>query len=298
MIAARLNMRFPGERVKAVTLSYDDQSEQDIKLVEILNKNGMKATFNISTGLYSSEGKQFNKGQICRRMTRQRAIELYKNSGHEVAVHGYSHSFLTQMPVSSVNREVFTDRINLESDFETDVRGMAYPFGDSSYSEEVANAVKACGIVYSRMTSSTKNFMLPTDWYRWYPTCKHQSACLMELAEKFLADTTNKEPKLFYLWGHSFEFDMDGNWNVIENFCELMGNRDDVWYATNIEIYDYVQAYKRLVWTADMRRVYNPSAISVSFQYHTIEDSKEIKRTYSVGAGETLVLTQGTEAEF
>ena len=118
----------------------------------------------------------------------------------------------------------------------------------------------------------------------------------MELAKKFVENTINKEPMLFYLWGHSFEFDEDDNWNVIENFCELIGNRDDIWYATNIEIYDYVQAYRRLVWTADMRRVYNPSAIPVSFQYHTIEDSGEIKQTYTVGAGEALVLTQSMEA--
>ena len=292
MIAARLNLRFPGERVKAVTFSYDDQSEQDIRLVDILNKNGMKGTFNISTGLYSPEGKQFAAGANCRRMTRKRAVELYKDSPHEVAVHGYSHAYLTQMHPSAVTREVFADRMSLESDFERDVRGMAYPFGDASYSEEVANALTACGIVYSRMTTSTRSFRLPADWLRWYPTCKHQSAQLMELAEKFLADTANKEPMLFYLWGHSFEFDADGNWDVIERFCELMGNRDDVWYATNIEIYDYVQAYQRLVWTADMRRVYNPSAIPVSFQYHTLEDGGEIKRTYTVGAGETLVLTQ------
>ena len=178
-------MRFPGERVKAVTLSYDDQSEQDIRLIKLLDKNGMKGTFNISTGLYSYEGKQFKESSFCRRMTRKRAIELYKDSGHEVAVHGYSHPYLAQMPSSAVTREVFTDRINLENDFETDVRGMAYPFGDYSYSEEIANVLKATGIVYSRMTSPTEKFRLPSDWLKWHPTCKHTEKKLMELARKF-----------------------------------------------------------------------------------------------------------------
>ena len=292
MTATRLNMRFPGERVKAVTLSYDDQSEQDIRLIEILNENKMKGTFNISTGLYSPEGKTFREGAVCRRMTRQRSIELYKNSPHEVAVHGYSHPYLVQMPSSAVTREVFADRLNLEADFETDVRGMAYPFGDYSYSEEVANALRATGIVYSRLTSATKKFRLPSDWLKWNPTCKHTEPELMALAERFIGDTNNKEPLLFYLWGHSFEFESDNNWSVIEEFCRYMGNRDDIWYATNIEIYDYVKAYERLIWTADMHRVYNPSAISVSFQYHTIAPDKEIKKTYTVGAGKTLVLTQ------
>ena len=292
MTATRLNMRFPGERVKAVTLSYDDQSEQDIRLIDILNENKMKGTFNISTGMYSPEGKTFREGAVCRRMTRQRSIELYKNSPHEVAVHGYSHPYLTQMPSSAVTREVFSDRLNLEADFETDVRGMAYPFGDYSYSEEVANALRATGIVYSRLTSATKKFRLPSDWLRWNPTCKHTEPELMALAERFVGDTNNKEPLLFYLWGHSFEFESDNNWSVIEDFCRYMGNREDIWYATNIEIYDYVKAYERLIWTADMRRVYNPSAIPVSFQYHTISPDKEIKQTYTVGAGKALILTQ------
>lgn len=292
MIATRLNMRFPGERVKAVTLSYDDQSEQDIRLIDILNKNGMRATFNLSTGLYSPEGKIFPQGAMCRRMTRNRAIELYKNSGHEVAAHGFSHPYLTQMPSSAVTREIFSDRINLEADYETDVRGMAYPFGDYSYSEEVANSLKATGIVYSRMTSATRGFRLPSDWLKWHPTCKHTDERLMELAKKFINDTANKEPMLFYLWGHSFEFEADNNWDVIEEFCDYIGGRDDIWYATNIELYDYTLAYERLIWTADMSRAYNPSAIPVSFQYHTITDSGETKKCYTVQAGDSLVLEQ------
>ena len=289
--ATRLHMRFPGERVKAVTLSYDDQSEQDIRLIELLNRYGMKATFNISTGLYSPEGKVFKEGAVCRRMTREGSVEVYKNSPHEVAVHGYSHPYLTQMPSSAVTREVFLDRINLERDFGVDVRGMAYPFGDYSYSEEVANALRATGIVYSRMTSATGKFRIPTDWLKWHPTCKHSDERLKELVKKFLGDSANKEPMLFYLWGHSFEFEADDNWNVIEEFCKAVGGREDIWYATNIEIYDYVQAYERLIWTADMRNVYNPSAIPVSFQYHTITDSEEKKETYTVNAGERIVFT-------
>lgn len=290
MIAARLYMRFPGERAKAVTLSYDDHTEQDMRLVDILDRNGMKGTFNISTGLHSPEGKNFKPGTVCRRLTRQGAIALYKNSGHEVAVHAYSHPFLAQMPSSAVVREVYLDRIGLEEDFDTTVRGLAYPFGDYSYSPEVADALRATGIVYARMTSPTRTFRLPTDWLQWHPTCKHTDENLMKMARNFISDSAKNEAILFYLWGHTFEFEADNNWHVIEEFCDYMGKREDIWYATNIEIYDYVQAYRRLIWTADMTRVTNPSAMPVSFQYHTIEESGEIKRNYTVGAGETLRL--------
>ena len=292
MKAVRIYMRFPRETAKVVTLSYDDGSEQDVRLIELLNQNHMKATFNISTGLYSPEGKQFSEGSVCRRLTHDRAINLYKNSGHEVAVHGFSHPMLEQMPVSRVSMEVFEDRINLERDFGVSVRGMAYPFG--TYSQSVIEALKSTGIVYSRTTVSSKNFSLPTDWFRLSPTCKHTDPQLMELTERFLSAKGDKAPMLFYLWGHSFEFDADGNWNVIENFCRQIGNREDVWYATNIEIYDYVQAYQRLIWTADMSRVYNPSVLPVSFLYHVIGEDGETKRLCTVGAGETLLLSDNS----
>jgi peptidoglycan/xylan/chitin deacetylase (PgdA/CDA1 family) len=134
----KLSMCFPEGKKKALTLSYDDGVEQDIRLLEIMNRHGIKGTFNISTGLHAPEGKVYKPGTLCRRLTRQAVINLYKNSGHEVSVHGYSHPYLTHLPAAAVTQEIYLDRIHLEADFETDVRGMAYPFGDCSYSEEVA----------------------------------------------------------------------------------------------------------------------------------------------------------------
>lgn len=287
MKAARVYLRFPGEVAKAVTLSYDDGSEQDIRLISILDRHGMKGTFNISSGLYSPEGKTFKEGSVCRRLSQKACIELYKNSGHEVAVHGFSHPMLEQMPSSRVALEVLEDRMNLEKDYGVPIRGMAYPFG--SYSQSVVDTLKSAGIAYSRLTSPTRKFSLPRDWFRLEPTCKHTDGQLMELAQSFISAKGDKAPMLFYLWGHSFEFDSDHNWDVIERFCESIGGRADTWYATNIEIYDYVQAYERLIWMADMSGVYNPSVTPVSFMYHTIEESGEERRLYTVGGGETLL---------
>ena len=68
---------------------------------------------------------------------------------------------------------------------------------------------------------------------------------------------------MFYLWGHSYEFEIDNNWNVIENFAKDMSGKDDIWYATNIEIVDYLDAAKRILVSVDGDFAYNPSAISV-----------------------------------
>ena len=46
----QFRMRFPGGRMKAFTMSYDDGVEQDRKLIGIMRKNGVKVTFNLSSG--------------------------------------------------------------------------------------------------------------------------------------------------------------------------------------------------------------------------------------------------------
>ena len=87
---------------------------------------------------------------------------------------------------------------------------------------------------------------------------------------------------MFYLWGHSYEFYGYNNWDVIERFADRVAGRDDIWYATNIEIYDYVQAYKRLHTSFDKKIIYNPSVIDVWIE--------NFGKEYCVKAGETLML--------
>ena len=257
-------MRFPDGKTKALTLSYDDGVEQDIHLVEIMKRNGLKGTFNLNSGIYTPEGYTYPEGTIHRRMTRKQCVDLFKDSEMEVAAHSLTHPFLEKLPNANCNYEVLQDRINLEKDFDVVVRGMAYPYG--TYSDEVIEVLKQCGIVYSRTVIATENFEVPTDWLRMPTTCHHNHPRLMELAKIFVEENVSREPLLYYLWGHSYEFDEDNNWNVIETFAEYLGNRDDIWYATNIEIYEYVEAYGRLIFSVDGSKVYNPSALKLYFQ--------------------------------
>ena len=87
---------------------------------------------------------------------------------------------------------------------------------------------------------------------------------------------------MFYLWGHSYEFEANDNWNVIEEFAEYMANREDIWYATNIEIYDYQDAFKKLLFSVDGRIVKNPTAMELWF----FLNGKE----YSIKPGEVLTV--------
>ena len=78
---------------------------------------------------------------------------------------------------------------------------------------------------------------------------------------------SRRRANLFYLWGHSYEFDNNNNWDHIEKICEKLANRDDIWYATNMEIYEYVTAYNSLIYSIIKMR-YSRIAIPYCFLIH------------------------------
>lgn len=257
-------MRFPGGKSRALTLSYDDGVEQDIRLMDIMKQHGLKGTFNLNSGLYAPEGTVYPEGHIHRRMTKAQAIRLYKDSGMEVAVHALTHPFLEQLSVNECTWEVIADRMNLELEYDVIVRGMAYPYG--TYSDQVVEILDNCGIAYSRTVEATHRFDIPKDWLRLPSTCHHNDPKLMELAHALVETEWNRTPALFYLWGHSYEFEADNNWHVIEEFAEYIGGREEIWYATNIEVYDYVKAYEKLIFSTDGKKVYNPTNVELFFR--------------------------------
>ncbi len=272
-------MRAPEGRSKALTFSYDDGVEQDIRLIQILDAHKMKGTFNINSGEFAKEGTVYPEGHVHRRMTERMCSEVYKN--HEVAIHALTHPFLDRLPSDRVTYEILTDRINLERLTGNIVRGMAYPFG--TYNDTVVEVLKNCGIAYARTIRPTLDFKVPQDWLHLAPTCHHNHPELMNFAERFLnMNVYEKEMQLFYLWGHSYEFEQNENWDIIERFSDFMADRDDVWYATNIEIYDYVQAFRGLKFNVEQTQCYNPTSKKLWFA------SK--KDTYCIDPGETLRL--------
>jgi hypothetical protein len=105
----------------------------------------------------------------------------------------------------------------------------------------------------------------------------------MDLTRRFLETTDVCRLCLLYLWGHSYEFDHADNWHVIEEFCDVAGGDDDTWYATNIEIADYLHAVRALRFSVDNRTAFNPSATSV---WLSVDDAP-----VEVPAGETVDLT-------
>lgn len=76
-------MKLKDGKSKVLTLSYDDGVVQDIRLIQILDRHGIKGTFNINSGLYLPEDTQ--RERYNGRMKLSEALALYKGSPHEVA---------------------------------------------------------------------------------------------------------------------------------------------------------------------------------------------------------------------
>lgn len=267
-------LRFPMGKKKAVTLSYDDNMEADKKLIQLMEKYRIKGTFNLIPGWFAKEGTVYPKEETYRLATEKMAKEMYDHPLVEVANHGNLHKFMTTLSTAEMADDMLTCRKSLEKLFGRIVRGMAYPYG--WYSKELQDVLAMCGVVYSRTVESTHSFELPFDWLLWNPTCHHDDEKLMELADEFLAMDVPDAPKLFYIWGHTYEFERNNNWDMFESFMQKISGKEDIWYSTNVEIYDYVQAYERLEFSADGTRIYNPSKIPVWLEIdgnmHKIEE--------------------------
>ncbi|UOQ84107.1 polysaccharide deacetylase family protein [Gracilibacillus salinarum] len=245
---ARVVMTFPHGKHKVLTMSYDDGRAADRRLVQLFNQHGIKSSFHLNSGLLG-EGDRIAADEIA---------ELY--AGHEISAHTVTHPTIERSPKAQLIEEVIDDRKALESIAGYTVRGMSYPNG--SYNSLIKELLPHVGIEYSRTVHSTLHFAIPDDFLEWHPTCHHNHQ-LLSLADQFLSLHKKQYLYMFYVWGHSYEFDNDNNWELIEQFCQKAGGQDDIWYATNMEIVDYYHAFHRLQFAADSQFVYNPSAQSV-----------------------------------
>lgn len=233
---------------KALTMSYDDSHDYNLRLVQIFNLHGIRGTFHLNSGKFGKE----------KHLTPEDVRDKF--AFHEISSHTLTHPFLDKMPSEELVFEVMEDRKNLEPLCGYPVRGMSYPYG--AYTPEVMERLRGLGMEYARTTRASEKFEIPTDFLEWHPTCHHDSPRVFELLKSFKEYPKLSMP-LFYVWGHSFEFDKKNNWDHIERFCAEAGGDPDVWYATNIEIYDYIMALRALKFTADRAVVYNPTATDV-----------------------------------
>ena len=222
---------------KAVTFSFDDGVTQDIRLIEILNRYGLKATFNINSELLGKDGSLERNGKTVRHDKVAACDVAHIYSGHEVAAHTLTHPNLTRLAEAEIIRQVEEDRKNLSALCGYDVVGMAYPCGGVNNDERVAEIIKNnTEIKYARTITSTYKFSEQEKLFRFNPSVYYIEENFEEIVDSFLALETD-ESALLYIWGHSYEMDAEYlTWERFEEVCRRLAGRADVFYGTNREV--------------------------------------------------------------
>ena len=289
---------------KFYTFSLDDGVTQDVRFIELLNKYGLKATFNINTGLLGRDttadlggAKNPSTNQnVTHTMVTAEQIASGLYNGHELASHTYSHPSLIRDAVDSfaIKNQIQPDVENIKAWTGKEPIGMAYP-GPGGYRVwkctngacgrqlQMANMPSWCpycglggtfntsntevvldfesgmnisataiqhiknntNIKYGRTIENSYKFNLPKDFMIWNPTCSFKDELLLAYAESFRQlQVEDGDYKLFYVWGHTYEFDMadptnptQDDWARIEQFLAAMSYMQDAICLTNEEAY-------------------------------------------------------------
>lgn len=252
---------YPNGKTKAFTISYDDGTLDDKKLLSLMEKYKIKGTFNLNSKMLGRKQRAVIDGYDTDTSTikEQEVATLYKNQ--EIASHTMDHLDLTKIPISQIAEQVVLDQQKLESLVHESVLGFAYPFG--CYNEQVIKELGKVGIQYARTVHNTYDFSIPQNFLKWDPTCHHNDDKLDKLLKKFFEiKTIENNAPLFYLWGHSYEFQQRDNWNIIEGvFAKLQKHENEIWFATNGEICRYIKAYDEVSYVAHENQIYNNSQI-------------------------------------
>lgn len=220
---------------KAVTFSFDDGVTQDIRLIELFDKYGVKATFNINSELLGLSGELIREGKKVShiKVKPDEVKDIYKN--HEVASHTLTHPDLGKCSDAEIIRQVEEDRKNLEKLSGQEVVGMAYPGGynDDKIAKIISENTK---IKYARTVTSTDGFDLQTNLLRFNPSAYiYYPDKLFELGKRFI-ELKPDRPQLFYIWGHAYEFDFLELWDTFEEFLKMISGREDIYYGTNKDV--------------------------------------------------------------
>jgi len=230
--ASPANFLFPGGFGKALVLSMDDGPVQDRRLVALLGCYGIRGTFHLNSGRL---GQSDHVGP-------DEIGSLY--AGHEISTHSVSHPYLDSLSRTEIAAEIGDDRAVLSRLSGRKVRGHAYPFG--ARNAIVIEVLKRLGMAYARTADQTRDFRLPTDPLVWDPSCHHSAAG--ELADAFFAQPDDTLA-LFFIYGHSWELDSGeptNSWAYLEDLARRLGGRSDTWYATAIEVADYLHVIRNV----------------------------------------------------
>ena len=232
-----LRLLYPQGKRKAFNITYDDGILQDIRFVELLNKYGVKGTFNLNSKLMEEEFEWTHRcGMTIKRLSPDVAVELYK--GHEIASHTLTHPDFANLSEDQIMYELSEDKKKLEEWFGCEVYGFGVPF--DYYDEVVAECVKRCGFKYARNSEESYSYSPWEDYFHWRAGTYHVMPGFADFVEGFFE--TDEELALCQIVGHSYDLDTENMWEQMEDIFRRVSEDEQILPMTHAEIVKYLQA--------------------------------------------------------
>ena len=208
--------------MKSFVFAIDDGTVFDKKTVAIFNKYGIKATFNLNSGL---QDFVWHKDWLeVQRLKLEENKAIY--DGHEVASHSLTHPFLTSLSDEDVYREVGEDIDNLRNIFHREIESFSFPF--DGFDERTIGIIKSLGITHIILPAIDDSFRFPID------TChiKVTSWNIDDALDKVRRFIEDDQAELFVYLSHSYDYEFDGSYDKLEELCRIVSERKDIRIVT------------------------------------------------------------------
>lgn len=202
------------DRKKIFLLSFDDGTVWDGQLVALLNKYGIKGTFNLNSGLEDFVWYYEDRFPVRRQILAQIGDQY---AGHEIASHSLHHHRLDSLTPPQLRREVEEDVNRLKAVFGLKEIGFGVPFTFCNHRE--VKIIKKL-VRYIRLSEFLDSFALPEDEYHIPIHGLYNDPDILEKLQRF---AENDLPvSLFVMAGHSYELEALGHWEYMEELLKLV----------------------------------------------------------------------------
>lgn len=203
---------------KFFLLSFDDGTIWDARFVELLNRYGVKCTFNLNSGLEDFVWQYEDRFPI-RRQRLAETVQQYR--GHEVASHSLHHHWLNTLTPPQISREIGEDCETLKEIFGLEEIGFGVPF--TACDEREIKIIRKF-VRYIRLSAFSDSFALPEDPYHIPIHGLYNDPDIREKIARFAENEL--EDSLFVMAGHSYEFEVLGHWEYIEDLLNYIRSFD------------------------------------------------------------------------
>lgn len=218
--------------MKYLVFSIDDGTVFDKKSIEIFDKYGVHATFNLNSGMDDFVW-YFNDEIPIRRLILKDNVALYKN--HEVASHSLTHPYLDSCDEQEVIRQVNEDINNLENIFHRKITSFATPFRTSG-NRETDIIKNNCPVNNIRISCVDESMEVPSDLYNIKIT-----ALDINRALELLPTFASRKEGVFIYAGHSYDFEVKTSFEKLEEFIVEILKHDDIKIVTMSELVDILK---------------------------------------------------------